>query len=82
MNGYLPKEVLGKTPKLFQGPATEPGSRELIRTAIAAIQPFTCTILNYRKDGSLYNCSIEGFPVVNESGKLVHYVAIEEEGNL
>lgn len=79
MNGYLPKEVVGKTPKLFQGRATESASRKIISAAVQDQAAFTCSILNYRKDGSLYNCSIEGYPVVNEMGKLVNYVAIEEE---
>ncbi|MBL7769229.1 MAG: PAS domain-containing protein [Flavipsychrobacter sp.] len=79
MNGYQPWEVIGKSPKLFQGPATQLSSRKMIRTALSEIKPFNCTILNYRKDGTLYNCKIEGYPLLNESGRLTNYVAIEEE---
>ena len=79
MNGYQAKEVIGKSPKLFQGPATQASSRMMIRNALTEMKPFTCSILNYRKDGTLYNCLIEGYPVINESGRLINYVAIEEE---
>jgi PAS domain S-box-containing protein len=79
MNGYQPWEVIGKSPKLFQGPATQLSSRLMIRNALSEMKPFNCTILNYRKDGTLYNCQIEGYPVANETGRLTNYVAIEEE---
>lgn len=79
MNGYRPSEVLGKRPSLFQGPDTQAGSKRLIREAIQNRVPFTCSILNYRKNGSKYNCLIDGFPMLNKKGELTHYLALEEE---
>jgi PAS domain S-box-containing protein len=77
MNGYKPSEVIGKSPKMFQGAETEAESRKLIRLAIEQTQEFETVITNYRKDGQRYKCHIEAFPIFNSNGKLVNFVALE-----
>lgn len=77
MNGYLPCEVLGKTPRVFQGATTEPDQKHIIRTAIGNRQPFNAVLTNYRKDGSTYRCRIEGHPVFNVRQQLVNFIALE-----
>ncbi len=77
MNGYMPEEVIGKHPSVFQGEATCETAKSKIRAAIQQSQPFECEIINYRKDGSLYNCWIEGYPVYNTAGELVNFIALE-----
>ena len=77
MNGYRPQEVIGKYPKMFQGEATSIESRKKIKIAIEKHLHFDCNIINYRKDGSLYICHIEGFPIFDNKGKLVNYIAFE-----
>ena len=79
MNGYRPKEVLGQKPKVFQGPETCMETAKRIRKAIANKLPFEETVLNYRKNGSTYNCWIKGVPIFNMAGKLVNFVAYERE---
>lgn len=78
MNGYQPEEVLGKTPKIFQGAGTQPEMRANIREAIIKRIPFKGTILNYRKDGTPYNCVVEEYPVWSKTGSLVHFIAFEK----
>jgi PAS domain S-box-containing protein len=78
MNGYKPEEVIGKSPKMFQGKNTDPEIRKQIREAIIRRLPFKGNILNYRKDGSPYHCSVEEYPVWNKGGELVHFVAFEK----
>ena len=77
--GYAPAEMIGKTPSLLQGPTTDPAARLRIRTALQRGQPVQEQLLNIRKDGSPYWCSIEIYPVQNPTGKLVHFVAFEQE---
>ncbi len=77
MNGYLPGEVIGQTPRMFQGRETNEERRTYVRNAIQNIQPFETTIINYRKDGTLYNCHINGFPLLNRNKQLVHFIAFE-----
>jgi PAS domain S-box-containing protein len=78
MAGYMPWEVVGKSPRIFQGAATNEVSRALIRTALQQQQPFATTLTNYRKGGGTYDCYIEGFPVRNRQGALVNYIAFEQ----
>lgn len=79
MNGYHSSEVIGKKPKIFQGEKTCVETTKRIRTAITRQEPFEATILNYRKDGSTYNCWIKGAPIRNEQGQVVNFVAFERE---
>lgn len=79
MNGYHPSEIIGQTPKIFQGAGTNPETLARIRTAIKEKRPFEATLINYRKNGSPYKCWIKGSPVKNAVGKVVNFVAFERE---
>ncbi|WP_269234304.1 PAS domain-containing protein [Flavobacterium flavigenum] len=79
MTGYTEKEILGKGPKMFQGPMTCPSVLNEIKIAIEKQIPFEKTILNYKKNGETYNCTIHGFPVFNLKGNLSHFIAFEKE---
>ena len=79
MNGYSPKEIVGKTPKMFQGAETCTETTQSIRSAVQNNNPFEAVIINYRKDGSSYKCWIKGEPVFNTSGEVVNFIAYEKE---
>lgn len=78
MNGYTADEVIGRQPRLFQGKDTDPETRRQIREAIIRRLPFKGSIVNYRKDGTPYNCLVEEYPVWNKGGNLVHFIAFEK----
>lgn len=78
MNGYLPHQIEGKTPALFQGPDTSAATKNEIRHAINHLEPFHVSMINYRKNGSTYACDIEAFPVFNTRRKHVHFIAFEK----
>ena len=77
MTGYLPKEVIGQTPKMFQGEETSEAIRAEIRKAVDAIQPFHVTLTNYKRNGVPYNCEVNAYPVFNSEGKPVNFIAFE-----
>jgi PAS domain S-box-containing protein len=77
LNGYKPEEVLGATPRMFQGKDTCTTTSKEIGMAIKNQQPFDKTVLNYCKDGSIYHCHIKGFPIFDKKGKLQNFVALE-----
>ncbi|GGX10654.1 PAS domain-containing protein [Aquimarina muelleri] len=78
MNGYLPEEVIGNSPKMFQGDETCIKTSITVRKAIDSMLPFEVSILNYRKDQTSYMCLIKGFPVHDKQGRLVNYIAFEK----
>jgi len=79
MTGYTEDEILGKTPKMFQGPKTCNVALKEIREAIKLQVPFEKTIENYKKNGRIYKCKINGSPVFNLKGELSHFIAFEAE---
>lgn len=78
MNGYDKKEVVGKSPKMFQGVKTNQITSKEIRAAIELQQPFEKTVLNYKKNGETYLCLIKGFPIFDTKGNLSHFIAFEK----
>lgn len=78
MNGYLANEVVGKSPKMFQGKVTDRIISKEINSAIQSKQAFEKTVLNYKKNGDVYACLIKGYPVFNLKGQLTHYIAFEK----
>lgn len=77
MNGYTPDEVIGKSPRMFQGPGTIPETRGVIRDAVARQIPFEAMLVNYSKNGEAYDCHIKGFPLFNAQKELVNFIAFE-----
>jgi len=78
MNGYMPTEVIGKSPRMFQGDATNEAVSNEIRNALLEIKPFEKTIINYKKNGETYECLIRGYPIFDIKGQLSHYIAFEK----
>ena len=79
MNGYAIEEIIGKKPKMFQGKLTCKETANKIGNAVKSKIPFEATILNYRKDGSTYNCWIKGAPIKDNEGNVVNFIAFEKE---
>lgn len=78
MSGYQPSEVVGNSPKMFQGTGTSAEKRAEINNAISVRKPFEATLVNYRKNGEPYDCHIRSFPIFNKKGELTHFIALEK----
>lgn len=78
MNGYNPNEVIGNSPKMFQGQKTNEKISKEISDAVKNQKPFDKVIINYCKDGSLYKCHIKGYPIFDNKGKLINFIAFEK----
>lgn len=78
INGYLPTEIIGKSPTMFQGEATSTATRARIKTALNNLKPFKEVILNYRKNGETYWCEIEAYPMFSKKGEFLNYIALEK----
>lgn len=77
MNGYRPHELMGKSPRIFQGSLTSESVKENIKKAMNQMMPFKEIVLNYRKDGATYQCEIEAFPKFSKKGTFLNYIAFE-----
>jgi diguanylate cyclase (GGDEF)-like protein/PAS domain S-box-containing protein len=74
--GYSPDEVLGRTPRLLQGPKTQRSELDRIRLAMEQWQPARVDLINYKKSGEAFWVDLEVSPVWNEERKLTHWVAV------
>lgn len=79
MNRYHPNQIIGNKPKMFQGEKTCKNSLKVISNAVREKKPFEATVVNYRKDGSTYNCWIKGQPILNTAGEVINFIAFEKE---
>ncbi|MFM8330215.1 MAG: PAS domain-containing protein, partial [Candidatus Methylumidiphilus sp.] len=77
--GYTLEEVIGKNCRFLTGPATDPSSRQQIRTAIAEQHPITQEIINYRKNGEMFWNRLTVFPVLNDNGQYSHFVGYQAD---
>src|SRR3954462_2610676 len=74
--GYSPEEVIGRTPRLLQGPATQRSELDRIRAAMEQWQPARVDLINYKKSGEAFWVDLEVSPVWDEARKLTHWVAV------
>lgn len=78
MTGYSAEEIIGRTPKMFQGEKTSKNTLLEIREAVNEGRPFEKTIVNYKKNGETYDCHIQAFPVFDKNKKLTNFIAFEK----
>jgi diguanylate cyclase (GGDEF)-like protein/PAS domain S-box-containing protein len=77
--GYSEVDVLGQTPRILQGPKTDPASRAKLRDAFARWKPIEIELINYRKDGTEFWVELSIVPVANEAGWFTHWVSVQRD---
>jgi len=77
LTGFTPEEVIGKNPRILQGPESDTKTRAEIRAALGRKEPFRTVILNYSKSGRKYWLDINIIPLQNRNGEVTHFAAIE-----
>ena len=70
------EEVLGRTPRLLQGPGTQRDQLDRIRAAMEQWQPARVDLINYKKNGEAFWVDLEVSPVWDHERKLTHWVAV------
>ena len=79
LSAYTRAELLGKTPRILQGPQSDRASRNRIRLALQAEQPVRETLLNYDKHGTPYWVDVSIFPLREHGDKVTHFAAFERD---
>lgn len=73
MTGYGADEVLGRNCRFLQGPDTDAGTREEVKSAIAEQRELMVEILNYRKDGASFWNHIHILPLFGANGAIKYF---------
>lgn len=79
MTGYLPDEVIGKTPRILQRDDIDPVQKENIRESLRRWLPVRATVKNYRKDGTPFWVDLSIKPVADASGWYQYWVSIQRD---
>ena len=79
MSGYAGAEMLGKSPRLLQGPGTNPQLTRLIARRLRAEGRFHGVLENYRKSGEAYLCEIDVRPILGQNEEPLAFLAFERE---
>lgn len=79
MAGYTREELIGKTPRIMQGPKTDRSELDRLRRQLSLGKPFDGQIVNYRKDGSEYVIEWYIVPLRNDAGAITHWMASQRD---
>jgi PAS domain S-box-containing protein len=77
--GWQPGELLGASPRRFQGPLTQRDRLDALRAAISAGQPIQTELINYRRTGETYWVELKLSPIQDDAGQCTHFVAVERD---
>jgi len=79
MTGYTAKDVIGKTPRILQGPKSDQRELKRLSAAMRKFQPCEITTVNYHKNGNEFWINFAVSPVTDENGRHTHMIAIQRD---
>lgn len=79
MTGWTKSEVIGKSPRILQGPKTEHGIFQNLAETIQRGETWSGRTINYRKDGSEFYMQWSIVPIRNEQWVVHQYLAVQKD---
>ncbi len=79
VSGYALDEVVGRNPRFLQNGDRSQPALAALREAVEAGRGNTCTLRNYRKDGTLFWSRMHVFPVHDGDGAVLNFAAFLED---
>ncbi len=79
ISGYSAEELIGQTPRIFQGDQTDRVALDRIRAALEKGNSISEEIINHTKKGEPYWVQINITPIRNRHGKIIYYAALESD---
>lgn len=77
--GWTESEVLGKNPRIFQGPLTDRKVLDRLRQCLVDGTNFHGEAINYRKNSEAFWLEWKISPVKDASGKVTHFIAFQRD---
>ena len=77
--GYTITDLLGRSPRIFQGPKTDTKAMQNFHEAMAHWQPLREVVLNYRKNGSTFWVEIDITPLADSDGWHTYWASVQRE---
>ena len=79
MTGYAAADVLGRTPRMFQGELTDRAELDRLRTCLAAGETFAGEVVNYRKDGQPHVIEWLVTAISDPDGRVLHWLSVQRD---
>lgn len=79
MTGYKAEEVIGKTPRILQGPNSDYAELARMGKALRNWESCEITTINYKKNGEEFWLNFSVSPVANDKGWYTHWISIERD---
>ena len=76
ITGYTRDEVMGQSPALLDGAATDADEVARIRCAIDRFAPVNAELMSYAKDGRQYPVEVDITPVASAGEGFTHFVSV------
>jgi PAS domain S-box-containing protein len=81
LTGHDPSEIIGKTPRILQGPGTDSKVIARLSDALKSGKKFEGKAINYKKDGTPFIMYWRVLPI-KVGKKITAWVAIQREGSV
>jgi len=75
--GYSAEEIIGKNCRFLQGDDTDKKSVKEISKAVKTGEHIRINLKNYRKDGKMFWNDLLVSPIVDETGKITHFIGMQ-----
>lgn len=79
MTGYSVQDMLGKTPRILQGPDTDRSLLARLRETLLAGSDFIARTVNYRQNGDPFELEWIISHIRDANGHTTHYIAVQRD---
>lgn len=79
MTGYSKEEVIGKSPRLLQGPNSDRNELDKLKKALLNWETSEIETINYKKSGEEFWVNFTVVPIADANGWYTHWIAIERD---
>lgn len=79
LTGYEMHELIGKSPKMFQSPKTDPETLAIIRHSLDNDIEIKVEILNVTKNDTEYWLDMNIVPITDQKNEITGYIAVETD---
>lgn len=77
MTGYSREEMIGRTPRMFQGPQTDRAALDRIRNALEARREVREELVNHDRHGRPYWVEVQITPIVDPQTGMTFFVSVQ-----
>ena len=79
MTGYTAQEIIGRTPRILQGPETKESAKQQMRSAFREWKQAYCQLDNYTKSGEHFVVELHITPLKDPIGWWTHWISLQRD---